>query len=382
LLAQAIRDEPDTQARSLLALLLSGTVEFNNLLCSYKGEGTGAVRPTFSHHILKPERMPLENTVWGLPESSGCFSTLYKSRILSALKYRQKPFELRLVKADIGKPSVQKVYGLAARMSVPLAEDWNALAMGRGRALIRCGDARALPLPDASVDAIITDPPYFDFVHYSELADLFHGWLRLSLREHYPGFAASTTRQAGEIQQRSPMAFAQALTEVFTECRRVLKPNGVLVFSFHHSRDEGWAAVGRAILDAGLAVVAAHPVKAELSVATPKSAAGEAIDVDALLVCKRQGQSVPATLDQALADIAHNAELSIRSYQTGTQRQLTRGDIRVILQSQTLRVASLHNGVLRDQHGIVVGMDTLIGNAGRLVDQVFKQSREVVTAAD
>jgi hypothetical protein len=39
----------------LLALLLSGTVGFNNLLCSYNGEGIEAVGYAFSHHILKPE---------------------------------------------------------------------------------------------------------------------------------------------------------------------------------------------------------------------------------------------------------------------------------------------------------------------------------------
>jgi putative DNA methylase len=34
------------------------------MFCSYKGDGTGAVRPIFSNHILKHEMMPLENTVW------------------------------------------------------------------------------------------------------------------------------------------------------------------------------------------------------------------------------------------------------------------------------------------------------------------------------
>ena len=37
----------------------------------------------FSHHILKPERTPLENSVWGTPKSSGTFSTLFESRLLA-----------------------------------------------------------------------------------------------------------------------------------------------------------------------------------------------------------------------------------------------------------------------------------------------------------
>ncbi|MDR3253853.1 MAG: hypothetical protein LBT07_02680, partial [Endomicrobium sp.] len=62
--------------REQMLCLFSSTLEFNNLFCSFKGEGTGAVRHMFSNHILKPERTPLENSVWGSPQSSGTFSTL------------------------------------------------------------------------------------------------------------------------------------------------------------------------------------------------------------------------------------------------------------------------------------------------------------------
>ncbi len=83
LLATAIRDLDGTeQEREALAALFSGTLEFNNLFCSYKGEGTGAVRHMFSHHVLKPERTPLEAHPWGTTASSGSFSTLFESRLL------------------------------------------------------------------------------------------------------------------------------------------------------------------------------------------------------------------------------------------------------------------------------------------------------------
>ena len=70
-----IADEP---ARAALLTLFSGVLEFNNLFASYKGEGTGAVRHMFSHHILKPERTPIEANVWGTPKSSGSFSNLFR----------------------------------------------------------------------------------------------------------------------------------------------------------------------------------------------------------------------------------------------------------------------------------------------------------------
>ena len=67
--------------REALAALFSGTLEFNNLFCSFKGEGTGAVRHMFSHHVLKPERTPLEAHPWGTSSSSGSFSTLFERRL-------------------------------------------------------------------------------------------------------------------------------------------------------------------------------------------------------------------------------------------------------------------------------------------------------------
>ncbi|MBK7200016.1 hypothetical protein [Candidatus Amarolinea dominans] len=60
--------------RDAFLILLSGVLEFNNMFASYKGEGTGAVRHMFAHHILKPERTPIEANVWGTPKSSGSFT--------------------------------------------------------------------------------------------------------------------------------------------------------------------------------------------------------------------------------------------------------------------------------------------------------------------
>src|SRR5262249_23575349 len=92
LLAAAIRGLPEGEPeREAIAALFSGTLEFNNMFCSFKGEGTGAVRHMFSHHVLKPERTPLEAHPWGTPASSGSFSTLYRARLLRAHAYKTFP---------------------------------------------------------------------------------------------------------------------------------------------------------------------------------------------------------------------------------------------------------------------------------------------------
>ena len=75
ILADRIRSIESETMRDLFTCLFSGVLEFNNMFASHKGEGTGAVRHMFSHHILKPERTPLEANPWGTPRSSGAFST-------------------------------------------------------------------------------------------------------------------------------------------------------------------------------------------------------------------------------------------------------------------------------------------------------------------
>ncbi len=100
ILADRIRRIEEPRTRELFACLLSGCLEFNNMFASFKGEGTGAVRHMFAHHILKPERTPLEANLWGTPKSSGSFSTLFQSRILRALDYQESPFEIRPVQLN------------------------------------------------------------------------------------------------------------------------------------------------------------------------------------------------------------------------------------------------------------------------------------------
>ena len=158
LLADRIRAIPDESLRRLFACLFSGTLEFNNMFASYKGEGTGAVRHMFAHHILKPERTPLEANLWGTPKSSGAFSTLFRSRILRALEYRHNPFELRPV-SKAGTITGQKVSNISHPVGNAIAQTYSEFESGYS-AYLSCGDSANTDIPAGSVDMVVTDPPY------------------------------------------------------------------------------------------------------------------------------------------------------------------------------------------------------------------------------
>jgi putative DNA methylase len=333
LLLRAILEIEEVAIREQMLCLFSSTLEFNNLFCSFKGEGTGAVRHMFSNHILKPERAPLENSVWGTAKSSGAFSTLFESRLIRAKRYLDQPFEIAFDNDLLGQRSSTRKVVASDPIRAQGVASWEELLTTDRGLLVLNGDSSQLPVPDSSVDAVITDPPYFDFVHYSELSDFFFAWLAPVLKTRYSWFAREDSSDKGEVQHNDPRIFARQLTSVFSECCRVLKDDGVLAFSFHHSRAEGWAAIYEAITNAGFEVAAAHPVHAEFRAASPKSATKDPISLDAILVCKKRSPICASQLNQS-AIIDQAKTLADKLLIAGMA--LSSADRFVIIASQTL----------------------------------------------
>lgn len=335
ILAERIRDIPDSVLRDLFTCLFSGALEFNNMFASYKGEGTGAVRHMFAHHILKPERVPLEANLWGTPKSSGSFSTMFEGRIRRALDYADDPFELRVARKG---SKAEKVFGLSEKIGSSVAQTYSAFARGE-RVYLSCGDSGTTDLPDGSVDAVLTDPPFFDNVHYSQLADFFHVWQRHILGAD--GYRKSdTTRSGREVQNADEVGFTDRLAAVWRESHRVLKDDGLLAFTYHHSRPEGWRCVLQALMEAGFGISAVHPIKAEMSVAMPKLQAKEPIDLDIILVCRKRTRMKTQRWDgDLLSTVAQPAQAQADRLRNAG-RKLSRNDVRVILMAQLLRQVS------------------------------------------
>lgn len=284
IIEKAIKEIEDEKMRMLFGVLLSGTLEFNNMFCSFKGEGTGAVRPLFYNHILKPELAPLEANVWGLKTSSGAFSTLFETRILRTLDYKEHPYEILIN----DNKKAERFYLEGCKLEKSISTKWENFDVDHP--LILCQDSSTVDIPKKSVDLVLTDPPFFDNVNYSELADFFYVWQK-KMSFGYAHATEVSTRNVGEVQDSNATAFGDKLLAVFTKCCEVLRDNGRLVFTYHHSRADGWIPVFNAIDKAGFIIDLTFLVKAEMAVSVTILAAKEPINYDLVFVCSKREQT-------------------------------------------------------------------------------------------
>ena len=166
---------------------------------------------------------------------------------------------------------------------VPRPDDDNGLFSGElteaaPSPQITCAPGDRLDhLEDASVDAVVMDPPYYDNVMYAELSDYFYVWLKRTAGRVFPELfrrrltdkdneaVANPARFAGErgAKALAGIEYGDRMASIFAECRRVLKPDGVMTLMFTHKATGAWDALAGGLMEAGFMVTASWPVATE-----------------------------------------------------------------------------------------------------------------------
>lgn len=236
LLAEAIAGRPEAE-RTALALAFSDHLTTNCMLTAY-AFGWRRLSPLFALRGFRHIVRPVEVNPWLDGIGRGTFPNAVRAVSRAAVEARAPRVLLR-------------GGGFAALPD-----------RGRETGIVECRDSRSLPgIGTGSVDLVLTDPPYLDFIAYHELADFYRPWLRdLGVVPQSAGTAASLAVSAGED---APAAFESGLKDVFAEAARVLKPGGRLVFTFRHSTDRVYDALGAALRAAGLRAVSVFPLKGD-----------------------------------------------------------------------------------------------------------------------
>jgi len=261
LLLEGIRSISDRNVREFMLLAFSDCLDANNMFCKYE-TGYDKISLLFGLHAYHPIERPTENNVWGCQFGRGSFAKCYE-KVRRAKIYGLQSCEGVKSKAKGEKESKSSpIYAL-------LAESFEEVRMRNRSALLLAQSSEDLSfIPTRTVDAVITDPPYFDNIAYSELADFFYVWLRLVLNDDYPWFASEYSYRQAELVENKKLGktsktFISGLTRVFKECHRVLKEDGILVFTFHHIKEHAWEQIAKALLNSGFYVSSASVVRSE-----------------------------------------------------------------------------------------------------------------------
>jgi len=132
-------------------------------------------------------------------------------------------------------------------------------------------------IDDASIDAVVMDPPYYDNVMYAELSDFFYVWLKRTAGYVYPElFRRQLTDKEHEAvanpakfkDQKGAKVLAardyqERMAAIFAECRRVLKANGIMTLMFTHKATGAWDALTKGLMEAGFTITASWPINTE-----------------------------------------------------------------------------------------------------------------------
>jgi putative DNA methylase len=280
-----------------LKIAFSDHLATTNMLCGYAG-GWRRLSPLFTIRAYRHIARPVEINPWLRHNGRGTFPNAVRSIARAAESLRRS-----------SEPTVK---GRLREVPTRKARFWD----------VRRGDVQDLAhITDGTVDLVLTDPPYFDYIAYSELGHFYVPWLvRFGLVDaaHLDTFAAGQLASPSR-DKTAAATFTEHLTEAFREVARVCRPNARIIFTYQNLDGRGWTALARAMAHAGVIPFQAFPLFGDSGASLHKHT--NSISWDCVLVCKRD---VPVHLPE----IDDEAKASGQSFAaTWVKRLRTQGHI-------------------------------------------------------
>ena len=328
----------DVNIKEFMLLVFSDILRNNNTFCGYEYSRQD-IAPLFSTHAYHPRMDVIENNIWGAKYGRGSFLKVF-NKMKKGKKYCKNPFE-KSINQD-GKTRKENIIGEEITGDIGYCfED-----LKNKNTLILSQTSEDLSFINHEVDAIITDPPYYDNVMYSELADFFFVWLRLALKDKYPWFRAEYTRNKREIikndvQGKDEEFFLKGIQRVFTESNRVLKDDGLMAFTFHHKETEAWASMLNPILNAGFYIDAVYPIHSEMQTSA-HILSKKSISYDTIIVCRKRLNEPSEVSWNSLKIQIYGETKKMIERLLKTRPHLGEGDVKIIAMGKGLELYSKH----------------------------------------
>jgi adenine-specific DNA methylase len=203
----------------------------------------------------------------------------------------------------------------------------------------------ATQVPSGPHDAIVTDPPYydailysdlmdFDAILYSDLMDFFYVWLRRTLwrlspeidavfrerlapkwdAENNDGELVDDASRFGGDAEKSRQAYEHDMFRAFQACHQALRPEGRLVIVFANKQPAAWETLVSALIRAGFVVDGSWPIQTEMGNRT-RALTGATLASSVWLVCKKRPNSArPGWNNKVLEDMRTNIAQRLRDF--------------------------------------------------------------------
>ncbi len=209
----------------------------------------------------------------------------------------------------------------------------HVLAAGLGAKAPKILAKSAIQL-DGTADIIVTDPPYYDAIPYSDLMDFFYVWLRRSTH----GLSAEIDRafanplgpkwdhstNDGELiddasrfdgdKERSKVNYEDGMFRAFKACHASLAPEGRMVVVFANKQPDAWETLVSALIRAGFVVDGSWPIQTEMGNRT-RAMASAVLSSSVWLVCrKRSAIARPGWDNIVLQEMRENITQKLRDF--------------------------------------------------------------------
>lgn len=290
-----------------LALLISTSVEFNSLLCGYKGwakNRPGAIKHVFAHHAYSFPYTAAENNPINTQKASGNLQSLFQNRIERGRKWAVAPLERKIQNNKTYQTQIHGEFDGGTEVF-----EQSELSNGDQKFLLVHGNSQNLPIENVSVDFIVTDPPYYDSVQYTDLAEFFRVWLASFMPGEIDWNYDETKSAVAKNGNGKDTQYLSVLSGIFKECGRVLKPDtGRLVFTFHHWDPNAWADLTIALKESDFHLINAYVVFSENPISIHIQNLN-AIKHDTILVLTRDGEEITRewkSIQNIQTDISEN----------------------------------------------------------------------------
>jgi len=199
------------------------------------------------------------------------------------------------------------------------------LVKGRfDEAKVYFGSSLNLPFPNEFFDAVVTDPPYYDNVSYSDLSDFFYVWLKRIIGDLYPDLLTTPlTPKTQEIimhpvrhgndVKKAKQFFEDKISQSFREIYRVLKPDGITTIVFAYKSTEAWETIINSLLKSGLVLTASWPIHTEMKQRL-RAMGSAALASSVYMVCRKRTKEKISYFNEIRGEIESRIEEKLTQF--------------------------------------------------------------------